>query len=196
MARRIGVFGGAFDPPHAAHMALAQAAVAQLQLDELRIIPTGQAWHKTRPLSPAFHRLAMVELAFTDVSRVIVDPRETLRSGPTYTVDTLRDLKTLWPQAELYLVIGEDQAHALPSWREWQEIVQLAIICVAERKNTTGFKPRFVAPVAMESRFRKLHLPAMPISATDIRAQISALECVVPLVLEAVARYIDQHHLY
>ena len=196
IVRRIGVFGGAFDPPHAAHVALAQAAVAQLQLDELRIIPTGQAWHKTRPLSPAFHRLAMVELAFAEVPRVIVDPRETLRSGPTYTVDTLRDLKTHWPQAELYLIMGEDQAHALPSWREWQEIVRLAIICVAERKNTTGCKPGFVAPVALESRFRKLYLPAMPISATDIRAQISAQECVVPLVFEAVARYIDQHHLY
>ena len=196
MVRRMGVFGGAFDPPHAAHVALAQAAVAQLQLDELRIIPTGQAWHKTRPLSPAFHRVAMVELAFTEVPRVVVDPRETLRSGPTYTVDTLRDLKTHWPQAELYLIMGEDQAHALPSWHEWQDIVRLAIICVADRENTTGFKPGFVAPVALESRFRKLYLPAMPISATDIRAQISAQECVVPLVFEAVARYIDQHHLY
>ena len=138
----------------------------------------------------------MVELAFAKVPRVIVDRREILRSGPTYTVDTLRDLKTHWPQAELYLVIGEDQAHALPSWREWQEIIRLAIICVAERENTTGSKPGFVAPVALESRFRKLYLPAMPISATDIRAQISAQECVVPLVFEAVARYIDQHHLY
>ena len=59
-AKRIGVFGGAFDPPHAAHVALAQAAVADLQLDELRVVPTGQAWHKTRPLSAAHHRLAMV----------------------------------------------------------------------------------------------------------------------------------------
>ena len=196
MARRIGVFGGSFDPPHAAHVALAQAAVAQLQLDELRIIPTGQAWHKTRSLSPALHRLAMAELAFANVSSVIVDPSETLRAGPTYTVDTLRNLKTHWPQAELYLIIGEDQAHALSSWHEWQEIARLAIICVAERKNMTGLKPGFVVPVALESRFLKLYLPAMPISATDIRAQISAQECVVPLVLEAVARYIDQHHLY
>ena len=196
MARRIGVFGGAFDPPHAAHVALAQAAVRQLQLDELRIIPTGQAWHKTRSLSPAFHRLAMAELAFAKVSRVIVDPCETLRPGPTYTVDTLRDLKSRWVNAELYLIMGEDQALALPSWREWQEIVRLAIICVAERENMTGAKPGFVAPVALEFRFLKLYLPAMPISATDIRAQISAQECVVPLVFEAVARYIDQHHLY
>ena len=196
MTRRMGVFGGAFDPPHAAHAALAQAAVDQLQLDELRIIPTGQAWHKSRPLSAAHHRLAMAQLAFAGVSRALIDPRETLRAGPTYTVDTLRELKAQWPDAELFLVVGEDQAHALPSWHEWQEIVRLAIICVAERENTTGSKPGFIAPRALESRSRRLHLPAMPISATDIRARISAHMSVVPLVFEPVARYIDRHHLY
>lgn len=196
MTRRMGVFGGAFDPPHAAHAALAQAAVDQLQLDELRIIPTGQAWHKSRPLSAAHHRLAMAQLAFAGVSRALIDPRETLRAGPTYTVDTLRELKAQWPDAELFLVVGEDQAHALPGWHEWQEIVRLAIICVAERENMSGSKPGFIAPRALESRFRRLHLPAMPISATDIRTRISAHMSVVPLVFEPVARYIDRHHLY
>ncbi|MDP2000403.1 MAG: nicotinate (nicotinamide) nucleotide adenylyltransferase [Rhodoferax sp.] len=196
MVRRMGVFGGAFDPPHAAHVALAQAAVDQLQLDELRIIPTGQAWHKSRALSAAHHRLAMAQLAFSEVSRAVIDPRETLRAGPTYTVDTLRELKAQWPDAELFLVLGEDQAHALPSWHEWQEIVRLAIICVAERENMSGSKPGFIAPGALESRFRRLYLPAMPISATDIRARISAHMSVVPLVFEPVARYIDRHHLY
>jgi nicotinate-nucleotide adenylyltransferase len=196
MARRMGVFGGAFDPPHTAHVALAQAAVDQLQLDELRVMPTGQAWHKSRPLSAAHHRLAMAQLAFSKVSRALVDPRETVRTGPTYTVDTLRELKAQWPEAELFLVVGEDQAQALPSWHEWQEIVRLAIICVAERENTAGSKPGFIAPRALESRFRRLYLPAMPISATDIRARISAHMSVVPLVFEPVARYIDRHHLY
>lgn len=196
MGRRIGVFGGAFDPPHAAHVAMAQAAVDQLHLDELRIMPTGQAWHKSRPLSAAHHRLAMAQLAFANVLAVVVDPRETLRAGPTYTVDTLRELKAQWPDAELYLVIGEDQAHALPTWHEWQEVTRLAIICVAARETSTGSQPGFIAARALESRFRWLHLPAMPISATDIRARISAHKSVVPLVFEPVARYIDQHHLY
>ena len=89
-AKRIGVFGGAFDPPHLAHMALVKTAVADLQLDELRVIPTGQAWHKPRALSPAHHRLAMAQLAFADLPNVLVDPRETQRVGPSYTVDTLR----------------------------------------------------------------------------------------------------------
>lgn len=196
MARRIGVFGGAFDPPHAAHVALARTAVTDLQLDELRVVPTGQAWHKTRTLSPAEHRLAMAQLAFADVPRVVVDDREIQRSGPSYTIDTLRELKTQWPNAELFLIVGEDQAHALSTWREWQGILQIAIICVAEREDLTGARPLFVAQDAQESRFRRLRFPAMPVSATKIRARIAAHQCVVPLVFEPVARYIDLHHLY
>jgi nicotinate-nucleotide adenylyltransferase len=194
--RRIGVFGGAFDPPHAAHAALAQAALKDLQLDELRVIPTGQAWHKSRMLSPAHHRLAMAQLAFADVPRVVVDPRETRRPGPSYTVDTLRELKAQWPQAELFLIIGEDQARALPNWHAWQEVLQLAIICVAEREDLTGTASRFTALHSHESRFRRLPVSAMPVSATDIRARIAAHLCVAPLVFAPVARYIDDHHLY
>lgn len=194
--KRVGVFGGSFDPPHLAHRALAQAAVADLQLDELRILPTGQAWHKNRSLTPAVHRLAMTKLAFDDVSHVRVDDREIKRAGPTYTVDTLRELKVQLPEAELMLLIGEDQALALPTWHEWREILQLAIICVAEREDMTGARPRFAAPTSYESRFIRLKMPLMPISATDIRTRIAMHQSVVSLVFEPVARYIDDHHLY
>ena len=196
MPRRIGVFGGAFDPPHAGHVALVQSAVADLQLDELRVVPTGQAWHKTRSLSPAHHRLAMAQLAFSHLPRVIVDPREIERAGPSFTVDTLHELKVPWPDAELFLIMGEDQAHALSTWHHWQEILRLAIICVAEREDMTGSRPQFIAPKSYESRFKRLQMPAMPVSATDIRTRIAAHLCVVPLVYEPVARYIDDHHLY
>lgn len=196
LARRIGVFGGAFDPPHAAHLALIHAAISTLALDELRVVPTGQAWHKVRVLSDAHHRLAMAELAFAAVPKVVVDPRETQRSGPSYTVETLRELRALSPQTDLFLIIGEDQASTLPTWHAWEEILQLAIICVAEREDIMGSQPRFVAPKAHESRFRRLPMPALPISATNIRAQIAAHISVVPLVCLPVARYIDDHHLY
>ena len=196
VVKRIGMFGGAFDPPHAAHVALVQAAVAELQLDQMLVVPTGQAWHKARPLSPAHHRLAMAQLAFASLPRVVVDPREVRRAGPSYTVDTLRELKLQWPDAELFLVLGEDQARALPGWHEWQEVLRLAIICVAERADLTGARPRFIAPKGHESRFRRLQMPAMPVSATDIRARIAAHQSVSPLVFEPVARYIDHHHLY
>ncbi len=194
--RRLGIFGGAFDPPHAAHLALVRAAVADLQLDELHVIPTGHAWHKARPLSPAHHRLAMAQLAFGELPRVVVDDRETRRTGPSYTVDTLRELHAQWPEAELFVLLGEDQARALSSWRAWQEILRLAIIYVAERGDWTGTKPPFVAPKLYESRFRRLKMPAMPVSATDIRARIAAHQSLGPLVFEPVARYIEHHHLY
>lgn len=196
MPKRIGMFGGSFDPPHAAHVALAQTALAELQLDELRIIPTGQAWHKVRVLTAAQHRLAMAQLAFAPLPHVVVDPRETLRAGPSYTVDTLRELQLQNPEAELFLILGEDQARALSTWHEWQEILRLAIICVAEREDLTGASPQFIAQKSHESRFRRLQMPAMPVSATDIRARIATHQCVVPLVFEPVARYIDDHHLY
>ena len=194
--RSIAVFGGAFDPPHAAHVALARAALAELQLDQLRVIPTGQAWHKTRPLTAAPHRLAMTRLAFAELPQVVVDARETERAGPSYTVDTLRELKNEWPDAELFLLLGEDQALALPSWHAWQEIVQTAIICVADRGDGADKQPRFCAPKLLESRFRQLPMPALPVSATEIRNQIATRQALGPLVLEPVARYIEHHHLY
>src|SRR5690606_20992264 len=84
--RRIGLYGGAFDPPHEAHRAMAEAALAQLGLDLLLILPTGQAWHKSRPLTAAAHRLAMSRLAFSDLPHTRIDDREMRRNGPTYTV--------------------------------------------------------------------------------------------------------------
>ena len=128
---RVGVFGGAFDPPHNAHIALAQAALAQLHLAELRIFPTGQAWHKARALSAAEHRLAMVRLAFADLPGTVVDGRELTRTGPSYTLDTLRELRHERPDAQLVLILGADQGNALPGWHGWQEIVSTAIISIA-----------------------------------------------------------------
>ena len=197
---RIGLFGGSFDPPHAAHVALVKAAVSQLALDELLVLPTGHAWHKSRTLSAAEHRLAMAELAFAGVERVLVDPREILRAGPSYTVDTLREIKLEEPGAELFLVIGEDQARSLTTWHDWEEIPKLAIICVAARADSMRaedqFNGPFSAPQAYQSRFCTLQMPLLSVSATGIRSRIASHQGVVPLVGEAVARYIDQHHLY
>ncbi len=197
---RIGLFGGSFDPPHAAHAALVKAAVSQLALDELRVLPTGQAWHKSRTLSAAEHRLAMAELAFAGVERVRVDPREILRAGPSYTVDTLREIRLEQPGAELFLVIGEDQARSLTTWHDWEEIPKLAIICVAARaysmRAEDQFNGQFSAPQAYQSRFCTLQMPLLSVSATDIRSRIASRQGVVPLVGEPVARYIVLHRLY
>jgi nicotinate-nucleotide adenylyltransferase len=198
---RLGVFGGAFDPPHATHVALALAALDQLQLTELRVFPTGQAWHKARALTPAEHRLAMARLAFDSLPGVVVDDRELRRAGPTYTIDTLRELAAEQPDAERVLLMGADQARSLMTWREWEAIVALATIAVAERLPTTP-SPE---PVALDdlpwarhpaARIERLRLPPTDASATEVRDRLARGLGIVPLVPEPVARYIERHRLY
>ena len=193
---RIGIFGGSFDPPHCAHVALVQAAINQLQLDTLFVIPTGQAWHKSRTLTPAHHRLAMSQLAFAGDSNVNLDDREILRSGPTYTIDTLLSIHADHPNAQLFLIIGYDQALALKTWHRWQEIVDLAIITIALRPETSTINGAFSDSFAFIPAYRYLEFPLMSVSSTQIRQEIALKHPVNALVSDAVLRYIDQHHLY
>jgi nicotinate-nucleotide adenylyltransferase len=202
--QRLGIFGGAFDPPHLAHVALVEAAMSQLQLDAVRVLPTGQAWHKPRQLSDAAHRLAMTRLAFAHLPQVVVDEREILRSGPSYTVDTLHELQTEYPHAQLYLLIGDDQRRALPSWHQIGEIARIAIICAAgrdmavrawnEESGTPTTSPTL--PDTLQARIRTLDMPLMPHSATDIRVLAATDQALTGLVSPAVERYIHEHHLY
>ena len=191
--RRVGMFGGAFDPPHRAHVALAAAAVQQLALDRLYVFPTGDAWHKARTLSPAQDRLAMTRLAFAGVPAVQVDDRELRRTGPTYSVDTLRELQAEHPGAGLHLLMGEDQAAGFARWHAWEEIAQLAVLCVAARGNGDGVAALRALPGV---RTELLQLPQMPESATEIRARLTDGQNVRELVPPAIAGYIETHHLY
>jgi nicotinate-nucleotide adenylyltransferase len=192
---RLGVFGGAFDPPHVAHVALARAAVEQLGLDQLRIFPTGQAWHRSHALTAPVHRLALAELAFGGLPRTVIDDRELRRPGPTYTIDTLRELKAEQPAAQLFLVMGEDQAVALTRWREWEAILQLAIICVAERA-LAELPPGAPSGLPAQAELRLLRLPSMPESATEVRGRVVHGQGIAHLVPPGVASYIEYHRLY
>lgn len=201
---RLGVFGGAFDPPHLAHVALVEAAVAALQLDQVRVLPTGLAWHKTRTLSEAHHRLAMTRLAYQHLPQVVVDDREIWRSGASFTVDTLRELQAEFPQAQLYLLLGDDQRRALPSWHQIDEIGRIAIICAAGRDmavrawNEELGALQTTPPLSdkLQARIRTLEMPLMPHSATDIRELLAKEQAITSLVPPAVERYIHEHHLY
>jgi nicotinate-nucleotide adenylyltransferase len=198
--RRIGVFGGAFDPPHNAHVALAEAAIAQFGLDTLYVVPTGHAWHKSQALSAPVHRLAMARLAFEAIPHVRVDEREVQRPGPTFTIDTLLALQAENPDAQIHLFIGADQFAAFRQWHRWQEILEIAIICIAGRAQSMPVEPQFEAYGEHSGRFTQLNLPLMPVSATQIRqlavsGAATAAE-INRLVPEAVARYISLHQLY
>ncbi len=200
LKKKLGIFGGAFDPPHKAHVALAQAALAQLALDALHIVPTGQAWHKARPLSAAADRLAMTRLAFAGLQRVVIDEREMQRAGPSFTVDTLEALQAENPGAQLYLVLGADQVAALPTWHRWQDVLKIAIICIAGRASGARAEAIFAPELQAAHPVLTLQLPLMPVSATDIRQQIASPVPGSPgwhtLVPEPVARYIERHRLY
>jgi nicotinate-nucleotide adenylyltransferase len=191
--QRVGMFGGAFDPPHRAHGTLARAAVRQLALDRLYVFPTGNAWHKDRTLTPAADRLAMARLAFAAVPAAQVDDRELRRTGPTYSVDTLRELQAEHPQAELHLLMGEDQAAGFTRWHAWQEIASLAVLCVAGRGSGAGLAALRALPGL---RVRELQLPPMPESATEIRTLLTRGQDIADLVEPTVASYIETHHLY
>jgi len=204
-SQRVGMFGGAFDPPHTAHRALAQAALEQLGLDVLHVMPTGQAWHKARTLSAARHRIAMCEAAFGDLPRVRIDRRETERHGPSYTADTLAELRAEYPQATLYLVLGADQLLAFKSWVRWEEVLSLATLAVANRPTNIGAQAlRGDAPLTdlsgVDLPFVPLRMPLQHISATALRAKLATEPADDPsldlLVPDAVASYISQNHLY
>jgi len=196
MTQHIAMFGGAFDPPHLAHRALAEAALTQLPIDVLHVMPTGEAWHKNRALTGAAYRLAMCRLAFEGLPKLRIDDREIRRIGPSYTLDTLRELQLEDSDAKFFLIMGQDQAQALPTWRHWREIVAIATICVADRDLLTGRETGFTPPPELASQFQKIQMPAMDISATGIRARAATGQGIEPLVSPAVARYIEDHHLY
>ncbi len=193
---RIGVFGGAFDPPHRGHVALAQAAVAQLGLDQLRVVPTGEPLHKRRTLTEAGHRLAMCELAFADVPQATVDAQEIERGGPSFTADTLEALQREHPGAQLCLLIGQDQAQTLQHWHRASDLARLAIIYVAARPASVGSNAAIDPIQTQKFALQWLHMPAMAQSATDIRHRVAHQQSIETLVTEPVARYIAHHHLY
>jgi nicotinate-nucleotide adenylyltransferase len=199
-AKRLGIFGGSFDPPHIAHIALAKHAIEQFDLAELRIIPTGDAWHKARTLTASPHRLAMTRLAFADVSQTLVDPREIDREGATYTFDTLQELKAEQPESDLYLFIGADQANAFKTWHRWQEILGLATVVVAERPNEGQGGMASQWHNAVSPDVQRLDMPSLNVSATEIRAHVAhgthadtKMHAWLPA---AVQHYIEKHSLY
>jgi nicotinate-nucleotide adenylyltransferase len=192
LTRRVGLFGGSFDPVHNAHLALARLALAQLALDELRWIPAGLAWQKERALSAAADRCAMLRLALGVEPRFVLDESEVGRSGPSYTIDTVRALHQLHPQTQWFLLIGQDQYAGLHSWRDWRELLSLVTLVVAGRPGAPLTAAAEVAAFACQF----LPLPPMPISATEVRARSARGENIADLVPPSVARYIDQHRLY
>jgi nicotinate-nucleotide adenylyltransferase len=190
--RRVGLFGGSFDPVHRAHLALAHEAMHALRLDEVRWVPAGQPWQKQRAISPALHREQMLQLAIAGEPRFVLDRIELLRQGPSYTLDTVRALAEREPEAEWFLLIGADQYAGLHTWVNWQELLARVTLAVANRP---GAAPPVHADV-LRHPHRTVPLPMLDISSTEIRRRVAAGEDISTLVPPEVARYIDHHRLY
>jgi nicotinate-nucleotide adenylyltransferase len=190
--KRLGLFGGTFDPPHNAHLALARAALDAFQLDALHWIPAGRPWQKARTITAAVHREAMVREAIDGEPRIVLDRIELERAGPSFTLDTVRALRLRNAGAELFLIIGADQYAGLHTWRDWQDLLALVTLAVANRP---GPMPAVNAEV-LRTPHRVVPLPMLDISATDIRARVAQGLPIGSLVPPAVARYIKTHGLY
>lgn len=194
-ARRIGIFGGSFDPVHNTHLALARAAMQHLRLDELKWIPTGQPWHKASVPVAAAHRLAMLEIATADEPRWTVDDLELRRDGPSYTIETVRALQAAEPGPHAwFLVIGQDQYGGFDTWHGWEELLQRVTLAVANRDGAPPQPPPGLRGVP--HRIEVVPMQPSPLAATEIRHRLTDGRPVDTLVPPGVARYIAQHALY
>lgn len=195
--RQVGWFGGSFDPVHRAHLALAQAALDALGLDEVRWVVAGQPWQKAaagRRLAAARDRAAMVRLMIRNEPRFVIDERELNRAGPSFTLDSVREYQQERPRDALWLVLGQDQLAGLPSWHGWEELVERMGLAVAARAQDEVRAPQ--ALLERPHRLVRLAMPALQWSSTEARRLAASGADVRPVVGEDVAGYIARHRLY
>jgi nicotinate-nucleotide adenylyltransferase len=197
-AGAIGVLGSAFNPPHLGHLALAQEALWQLGLDEVLLMPTGEAPHKRILDDPGRElRLAMTRLAAAEDSRFSASTLEVEREGPSYTYETLELLANERGDAELVFVMGADAAVGLESWREPRRVTELARIAVARR---AGVSDADVAAVlrslGAEDRATMLEMPQFGVSSSAVRERAAQGRPLRYLVPETVARFIEEKGVY
>jgi nicotinate-nucleotide adenylyltransferase len=195
---RVGILGGAFNPPHVGHLVCAQEAVVQLELEKVVFMPVGEAPHRELQHDPgAEARLEMVELAVGDDARFATSRAELDRPGPSYTADTLRDLRSKAPDDEIFLILGGDQAAALGGWHEPETVLSLATVAVVERtnwsRNAIGIK---VGRLKGAQRIRYLDMPMMQVSSSVIRRRVGLGLPIRYLVPDRVANYIGANGLY
>jgi nicotinate-nucleotide adenylyltransferase len=195
---RVGILGGAFNPPHIGHLVCAQEALLQFELDKVVFMPVGKAPHRELADDPgAEGRLEMVELAIAGDSRFAVSRMEIEREGPSYTADTLRALREEAPDDELFLILGGDQAAALAEWHEPEEVLALAQVVVAERsnwsRNAVGIK---AGRLKGAERIRFLDMPIIQVSSSTIRRRVAAGVPVRYLVPDEVVSHIGKNGLY
>jgi len=189
--RRIGVFGGTFDPPHVGHLVAAIDARQALELDVVLLVVANAPWQKigSRQVSPAADRLAMVRAAVADAPGLEVSDIEIARGGLSYTADTLEALRGQEPGAELFLVLGNDAAAGFASWERHEEVARLARLVVVDRPGTP-------TPIDDGFAWTRVDIPELEISSTELRQRVAEGRSIRYLTPEGVATCIGERGLY
>lgn len=207
----LAIFGGTFDPVHFGHLRAAVEARESLGIDRLNLMPAGTPPHRDTTFASAAHRLAMLRLAVQDYADLPVDPREVLREGYSWMVDTLAEIRTeTGPDRPLALLLGQDAVNHLDSWKDWRRLFELAHIVIMRRPESAHaysaellaeIQPRLVSdPADLQQhsggRVMPLEVTQLAISSTDIRQRLQAGKSCRFLLPKEVIRYIRQHGLY
>lgn len=188
--RRIGVMGGTFDPIHHGHLVAASEVAAEFNLEEVVFVPTGDPWQK-KQVTESEHRYLMAVVATASNPRFKVSRVDIDRGGPTYTIDTLRDMAELYPDAELFFITGADAVAQILTWRDVEQIWGLAQFVAVTRP---GHK--LTLPDHPAGAIETLEIPALAISSTDIRSRVHEGKPVWYLVPDGVVQHIAKHKLY
>ena len=196
----IGVLGGTFDPVHIGHLVLAEEVRTRLNLTEILFVPAGQPWLKVdSPISPAEHRVEMVRLAIADKPYFKLSTMEIERAGPTYTVDTIAELKAqLGIGDELFFILGWDNLAKLPQWRQPSRLITMCHLVAVPRPDypLPDLKALEASIPGLSQRVTLMDKPEIDISASAIRDRVAQGLSIRHLIPEPVERYIKEHKLY
>ena len=193
---KIGVLGGTFDPPHLGHLALAEAAMAQLGLDEIVFVPANRNPVKTiKTKTSAKHRVAMVELLIKEHPELAYSDMEITRGGPSYTVDTLTELQMVRP-AEYWFIMGADALRGISEWKSPNRLIRLCRIAAAVRPPLTVQDVLVRLPEEYKSSIDPIQMTGVELSSTEIRDKIAGRQNVTPWLTPEVLQYIQANKLY
>lgn len=192
----IAILGGTFDPPHIGHLLLAECARHQFALEQVVLLPAGQPYRKAwSDVTPAQHRLAMTNLAAVDEQWLTVDEREVRREGPTYTLDTLEELRFEGVERPL-LILGFDAIADMPNWKAPAKIAELSRIVVALKGHDPAELPGLAWAAGLPYIPEAVDMPDIAVSGTLIRRRVAEGKPVRHLLPDPVLRYIHRHGLY
>jgi nicotinate-nucleotide adenylyltransferase len=194
---RIGVFGGTFDPIHVGHLVAAVNARHTLDLDRVLFVVANEPWQKVgdRPVSPALDRLALVDAALGDVDGLEASRLEIDRGGPSYTIDTIEELRRLEPMADLYLIVGADVIAGLATWERLDDVRRESTMVVVNRPGSTPVLPGRDGRLTGWNAVA-IEIPALEISSTDLRERAATGRPLDYLIPEGAVRMIKERGMY